>query len=104
MTPSMQTGLHVAQWFEVTGAGISLIFCVWYGIVMEWRDWLSLHIFSFVLVILTLLGLSSAQFFFPSLVTHASFIWTAIIVTCFLTLVLAWRLFEFIRLRYIKKS
>lgn len=94
MTTGELTALHVAQWFEVAGFFIAAIFCIWYGIIIEWRDWFSLHVMSFVAVIAILLGLSSAQFFWPSLVTHASFVYFSVVIVCLLTATLAWRLFE----------
>lgn len=99
MTGSELTALHVAQWAEVVGAVLALIFIVWYGTVIQWRDWFSLHVLSFVAVIFILLALSSASFFWPTLVTHESFIYTSVVIVCFLPIVLGWRLYELWRLR-----
>jgi len=99
VTPSELTALHIAQWSEVVGAALALIFVIWYGTVMVWRDWFSLHVMSFVAVIFVLLALSSAQFFWPILVTHESFVYASVVIVCLLPIVLAWRLVELWRLR-----
>jgi hypothetical protein len=99
VTPSELIALHIAQWSEVIGAALALIFVVWYGIVMVWHDWFSLHVMSFVLVIFVLLALSSAEFFCPWLALHASFIYASVVIVCLLPVVLAWRIVELWRLR-----
>lgn len=93
MTPSELTALHVAQWAEVVGAVLALIFVVWYGAIMQWRDWFSLHVVSFVIVIFVLLGLASVEFFWPRIIEHESFVYTSVVIVCLLPIVLGWRIF-----------
>jgi hypothetical protein len=99
VTPSELTALHVAQWSEIVGAALALIFIIWYGSVMEWRDWFAWHVMSFVLVVFVLLALSSAEFFWPWLITHESFVYASVVIVCLLPVVLAWRIFELWRVR-----
>lgn len=104
MTPGELTALHIAQWSEVVGAVIALIFMIWYGIIMQWRDWFALHVMSFVGVIFVLLALSSAQFFWPWLALHEWFVYTSVVIVCLLPVVLTWRLFELWWVRHREKS